>query len=184
MRFAVCTLMMLVAATLFAREDNCDSGKQMGDHSTLAFRALPSKPLFKRGEDVVLVLSIQNESDKPIFVSRLAGKDFVDIKLTGPGRKQEAPWVGDARIDGRTYSPGDFAVLESGKRLNANRIISVKNGQGFLINKPGRYFLTASYSLAPPDYFAPLAVRVTVPNGCFASRKATFCLESCATQAQ
>jgi len=43
--------------------------------------ALPKKALFKRGEDVILLLSLTNNSNEPIFVSRLNTGEFVDIEL-------------------------------------------------------------------------------------------------------
>src|SRR5258706_8996458 len=76
----------------------------------LAFQARPMKQLFKRGEDVVLILSIRNESTESIFVSRLTTDDFVDFKISGPDGR-EAPWQGRGRIDSKIYSPSDFAVL-------------------------------------------------------------------------
>jgi hypothetical protein len=144
----------------------------------LAFQAHPIKQLFTRGEDVVLTLSIRNESAESIFVSRLTNNEFVDFKISGPDGK-EAPWQGKRRIDSKTYSPSDFAVLRSGQKISAKRTISLKHGQGFVCSKRGQYSITAEYSLEPPEYFAPFAGETKIPTGSFRSVNATFCIELC-----
>jgi len=118
----------------------------------LVFEALPSRQLLTRGEDIVLVLYLRNLSEKPIFVSRLKGDEFVDFSIIGPDGK-EVPWHGKGRIDSKGYSPSDFAVLERYQEISAKRIISLKDGAGFVFDKPGQYSVTAEYSLEPPEYF-------------------------------
>jgi hypothetical protein len=152
-------------------------------HPALAFQARPTKHLFARGEDVVLSLLIRNESAGPVFVSRLIHDEFVDFKITGPDGK-EVSWRGKGRIDSKNYSPSDFAVLGSAEKISANRTISLKNGQGFVLSKPGQYSVTAEYSLEPPEYFAPLAGDAKTPPGSFRSVNATFCIESCGPNPQ
>jgi hypothetical protein len=134
--------------------------------------------LFKLGEDVVMVLSIQNNSPDPIFVSSLRTNDFVDIRVIGPNGK-EAPWRGTGKIDSRSYSAPDFTVLTTGKRVRASRTISFKDGSGFLFETPGPYSVTAEYSLGPPEYFAPLAGTAKIPRGSFSSAPSTLCIETC-----
>jgi hypothetical protein len=157
---------------------DCATGKQATESTAVIFRAVPTKRLFKPGEDIVLVLSIQNNSTDPVFVSRLAGDEFVDLKLTGPDGK-EVPWQGKRIIDSKSYSPSDFVVLKRGERVSARRTISAKDGHGFVIERSGRYSATAQYSLEPPEYFAPLAGKAKIPPGSLVSRLAIFCFTTC-----
>ncbi len=149
----------------------------------LTFRAAPAKHLFSRGEDVVLYLSIRNESTERIFVSRMTQDEFVDFETKGPDGR-EMLWQGRGRIDSKAYSRSDFAVLRSGEEITAMRTISQKNGQGFVFSKPGSYSVTAKYSLGPPEYFASFAGETKVPSGSFPSKQNTFCIESCSTQSR
>ena len=149
----------------------------------LTFQARPTKELFTRGEDVVLILSIRNGSSEPIFVSRLAKDEFVDFKISGPDGR-DAPWQGRRRIDSKLYSPSAFAVLASGQKIRAKRVISLKDGQGFVLSKRGPYSVTAVYSLEPPEYFAPLAGETKIPTGSFRSVNTAFCIEVCGPDSQ
>jgi hypothetical protein len=148
------------------------------ERQALTFRAVPARHLFKHGEDVVLILSIQNNSPDPVFVSSLRAKDFVDIRVIGPDGR-EAPWRGTGKIDSRSYSASDFTVLTSGKRVRAFRTISFKDGSGFLFERPGTYSVSARYSLGPPEYFAPLAGTARIPRGSFSSPPSALCVETC-----
>jgi hypothetical protein len=152
--------------------------KQSNQGGHLIFRAVPTKHVFAKGEDIAYMLTIRNVSVDPVFVSTLASGEFVDFKICGPGG-EEVRWKGRGRIDSKTYSPSDFAVLKSQEQETATRIISVKNDQGFIIDKPGRYTVTAEYSLSPPEYFAPLAGGAKIPSGTFRARVTDFCVESC-----
>ena len=144
----------------------------------LVFEALPSRQLSARGEAVVLVLYLRNLSEGPIFVSRLAGDEFVDFSVIGPDGK-EVLWWGKGRIDSKAYFPSDFAVLERYQEISAEKIISLKDGTGFVFDKPGQYSVTAEYSLEPPEYFEPFAGKTKIPTGSFRSAKAAFCIEAC-----
>lgn len=143
----------------------------------LCFWARPQTQLFAHGEPVILKLSIYNSSAEPMFVSRLRVDEFVDFKILGPDGK-EVPWRSNGRIVSREYSPSDFAVLESYHEISATRTISLKDGAGFVFDKPGQYSVTAEYSLAPPEYFAPFAGKTKIPTGSF-QYKAAFCIEAC-----
>jgi hypothetical protein len=144
----------------------------------MVFEALPSRQLLARGERVVLNLYLRNRSEGPIFVSRLTGDGFVDFSVIGPDGN-EVPWQGKCLIDSKVYSPSDFAVLERYQEISAKRIISLKDGAGFVFNKPGQYSVTAEYSLKPPKSFAPFAGETKIPAGSFRSTKAAFCVEAC-----
>jgi hypothetical protein len=144
----------------------------------MVFEALPSRQLLARGEAVVLVLYLRNRSEGQVFGSRLAGDEFVDFSVIGPDGK-EVPWRGKGRIESKGYSPADFAVLERYQEISAKRIISLKDGAGFVFEKPGQYSVTAEYSLEPPEYFAPFAGETKIPTGTFRSTKAAFCIEAC-----
>ena len=143
----------------------------------LCFWARPQTRLFAQGEPVILVLSIYNWSAVPIFVSNLKTGEFVDFKIIGPDGK-EAPWRGNGRVTSREYSPADFAVLEGYQEISSKRVISIKDGAGFIFDKPGQYSVTAEYSLGPPEYFAPFAGKTKIPTGSF-RYKAEFCIEAC-----
>jgi hypothetical protein len=144
----------------------------------LCFGASPETQLFAQGEAIVLVLSIYNRSAEPIFVSSLKSDEFVDFNVIGPDGK-EVQWRGTGRIDSRAYSQYDFAVLGKYHVLSAKRVISFKDGRGFIFDRPGQYTVTAEYSLGPPEYFAPFAGKTKVPIGSFTSGKAAFCIEAC-----
>lgn len=148
---------------------------------TLCFSARPEKQLFVQGEPVILVLSIYNWSAKPaepIFVSRLKDDEFVKLKVIGPDGK-EVPWQGKGRISSREYFPADFAVLATYQEISAKRVISLKDGAGFVFDKPGEYFVMAQYSLSPPEPFVSFAGETKIPTGTFRSTKAGFCIEAC-----
>jgi hypothetical protein len=144
----------------------------------LCFWASPQTQLFAQGEQVILVLTIYSRSAEPIFVSRLTGDEFVDLNVIGPDGK-EVPWRGKGRIVSREYSPADFAVLGTYKEISAKRIISLKDGAGFVFDKLGQYSVTAEYSLGPSEYFAPFAGKIKIPTGTYRSAKAAFCIEAC-----
>ncbi|HXX18982.1 MAG TPA: hypothetical protein VEJ46_06235 [Candidatus Acidoferrum sp.] len=124
------------------------------------------------------MLSIYNWSDKPIFVGRLNDDEFVDFEVIGPDGR-DVPWQGKARIGSTEYSPSDFAVLEGYHEISAKRVISLKDGAGFVFDKPGQYSLTAEYSLGPPESVARFAGETKIPAGIFRSTKAAFCIEVC-----
>ena len=157
---------------------DCPSKEEGAGSQALTFRAVPVKQLFKQGEDVVLALSLQNNLAGPVFVNRLKGNEFVDIGLVGPDGK-EVPWRSSGRIDSKSYSASDFAVLRAGGRVRASRTISFKDGSGFIFERRGHYSVSAEYSLAPPEYFAPLAGKAKIPTGSFSSSASTFCIETC-----
>ncbi len=124
------------------------------------------------------MLSIYNWSEDPIFVSRLKTDEFVDFKIIGPDGK-EVPWRGERRSNSDAHSPTDFAVLEKYHEISAKRTISLKDGAGFVFDKPGQYSVTAEYSLEPSERFAPFAGETKIPTGSFRSAKAAFCIEAC-----
>ena len=144
----------------------------------LYFYTVPSKQLFSLGESVVIVLQLYSRSEQPILVSRLQGNEFVSFKVIGPDGK-EVPWQGETRADTKGYSPSDFIVLGQYKQLSANRIISLKDGAGFVFDKPGQYSLTAEFSMEPPENFARFAGQAKVPTGSFHSTKFVLCIEAC-----
>jgi hypothetical protein len=157
--------------------------RELAKRPALEFQARPAKPAFARGEAVIFILSIRNESARPVFVSRLRNDEFVDFKVYGPNGK-ETEWRGNGRIDSKSYSSSDFVVLKAGETVRARRTLSLKDGLGFVIAKPGRYSVAAEYSLEPPEYFAPLAGNAAIPTGTFASHKATFCMATCGLNSQ
>lgn len=144
----------------------------------LCFSARPERQLFKLGDPVIVVLSIYTRSAKPIFVSRLTDDEFVKVSLIGPDGKELLP-QGNGRISSRAYAPSDFATLETYKEISAKRNISLNDGAGFVLDKPGQYFVTAEYSLGSPESFAPFAGETKIPTGSFRSTKVGFCIEAC-----
>ena len=144
----------------------------------LTFQVSPLKTTFSLGEDVVLRFSLHNNSKDAVFVSREMYDEFVDLTILGPGGN-EVSRKGKRKIDSKTYSPQDVAVLKGGESIRAKAVVSLKDGLGFIIDKPGRYRLKAEYSLGPPAYFAPFAGATSVPDGTFRSKTFTFCVETC-----
>jgi hypothetical protein len=144
----------------------------------LYFWAAPSKQLFSLGETVVIVLRLYSRNENPILVSRLQGDEFVSFKVFGP-EGNEVPWQGRPQAGSKGYSPSDFTVLEQYKQISGNKIISLKNGAGFVFDKPGQYSITAEFSMDPQDRFASFAGQAKTPTGSFHSTKVAFCIEAC-----
>jgi len=144
----------------------------------LFFNATPAKQLLTRGEGVVFTLEIYNGSEEPILVSRLKGNELVKFSVIGPDGK-EVPWQGEGRTDYKAYSASDFAVLQPYHLVTADRIISLKDGVGFVFDKTGQYSVTAEYSQGPARSFAPSGGEAKVPTGSFQSMKTAFCIEVC-----
>ena len=177
-RWFATTSLFLLSSLVLANGTRGQAPATPVTEPALFFWARPQTQLFAQGEPVILVLSIYTRSAEPIFVSRLTDNEFVDLNVIGPDGK-EVPWRGKGRIVSREYSPTDFAVLETYQEISAKRIISLKDGAGFVFDKPGQYSVTAEYSLGPPEYFAPFAGKTKIPTGTFRSTKAAFCIEAC-----
>ena len=143
----------------------------------LYFYTHPSKQLFSLGEPVVIVLQLYSRSEQTILVSRLWGDEFVSFKLIGPDGI-EVPWMGKARAGSKGYSTSDFTVLGQYKEIDANRTISLKDGEGFAFDKPGQYSLTAEFSMGPAENVAPFEGHAKTPTGSFHS-KLEFCIDAC-----
>jgi hypothetical protein len=148
----------------------------------LTFRVSPIKQTFSAREDIVLRFSLRNSSKESVFVSRKMYDEFVDLTMVGPDGK-ELNRTGKRKIDSKKYSPQDFAVLQAGGSISTKYVVSLKDGLGFIIDKPGRYRIKAEYSLGPPAYFAPFAGATKVPEGTFRS-SVTFCVDTCAVTAE
>ncbi|MGB9489704.1 MAG: hypothetical protein WCA92_04480 [Terriglobales bacterium] len=138
----------------------------------LSFTAKPAKIAFAVGEDIVFRFRIKNLSSTRMFVSRyMPVGDFVALKLLGPDGKQ-VTWQG--KIRSVEYNKDAFLMLEPGKEVSANHTISTTKGEGFVIDKPGRYTVQAEYSLGPPEYFGSLAPKESIPRGTFNSPESHF----------
>jgi hypothetical protein len=144
----------------------------------LYFWAAPSKQLFSLGEAVVIVLRLYSRNEHPILVSRLQGDEFVSFKVFGPDGN-EVPWQGKPQAGSKGYSPSDFTVLGQYKEISADRMISPKDGTGFVFGKPGQYSLTAEFSMGSPENFAPFTDQAKTPTGSLHSTKVAFCIEAC-----
>jgi len=142
------------------------------------FWAAPSKQLFSQGETVAIVLRLYSRNEQPILVSHLQGDEFVSFKVTGPDGS-EVPWQGEPQANSKKYFPSDFTVLGQFKEISANRIISLKDGRGFVFDKPGQYSLTAEFSMGPPEKFAPFAGQMKTLTGAIHSTKVSFCMDAC-----
>jgi len=149
----------------------------------LTFRVSPIKSTFSRHEEIVVRFSLRNDSPYPVFVSRKMYSEFVDLKVLGPTGK-EVSWRGSGRIDSKAYHREDFAVLKTGESVSQKAVLSLRQGLGFVIDKPGHYRINAEYALGPPAYFAPFAQDATVPEGAFHAKVATFCVETCGQSSQ
>jgi hypothetical protein len=111
-------------------------------------------------------------------VSRLQGDELVNFDVTGPDGK-EVPWRGSARINSKEAAPSSFVVLDKYQEISVKRTISLKDGAGFIFDKPGQYSVTGEYSLGPSERLAPFAAGTKIPTGTFRSAKAAFCIEAC-----
>jgi hypothetical protein len=149
----------------------------------LTFQIAPVKHTFSRHEEIVVRFTLQNNSPYPVFVSRKMYSEFVDLTVFAPNGK-EVEWRGTGRIDSKAYSLEDFAVLKTGESVSQKTAVSLKQGVGFVIDKPGRYRMKAEYSLGPPAYFAPFARDATVPEGPFRAQVVTLCVETCGPSPQ
>jgi hypothetical protein len=155
-----------------AGSDENGPSKPEARSQELSFTARPVKSLFRIGEDVVFRFQLKNLSSKQLFVSRyMPVGDFVALKLTSPDGK-EVSWQG--KIRSIAYSKDAFLVLKPGQGVSANHTISVTKGEGFAITQPGRYKVHAEYSLGPPEYFANLAPKGSIPQGLFRAAEAHF----------
>jgi len=143
----------------------------------LYFYTLPSKQLFWRGEAVVIKLQLYSRPEQPLLVSRMLGDEFVSFKVIGPDGN-EVPWQGETRASFKEPSASDFTALGQYKQISADRIISLKDGVGFVFDKPGQYTLTVEFSMGPPGKFAPFEVQAKIPMGSFHA-KVAFCIEAC-----
>ena len=144
----------------------------------LYFSTRPSRQLFSLGEPVVIGLVLYSRFEQPILVSRLQGNEFVSFKVNGPDGN-EVPWRCDVRANPKKYSASDFTVLRQYSLISAKRIISLKDGTGFVLDKPGQYSLTADFFMGPPENFAPFAGQAKPATGSFHSEKLAFCIEAC-----
>jgi hypothetical protein len=147
----------------------------------LYFWASPAKQLFSLGENVAIVLRLYSRNEHSILVSRLQRDEFVRFKVFGPDGN-EVPWLGKPQAAFSEYSPADFTVLGQFKEVSADRIISLKDGTGFVFDKPGQYSLTAEFSMDPKDRFASVAGQGKAPIGSFHSTKVAFCMEACISE--
>jgi hypothetical protein len=107
----------------------------------------------------------------------MLGDEFVSFKVIGPDGN-EVPWQVGTRDGFKEQSPSDFIVLGQYKQTSANRIISLKDGVGFVFDKPGQYSLTAEFSMGPPGKYAPFEVQAKTPMGSFHA-KVAICIEAC-----
>ena len=108
----------------------------------------------------------------------MLGDEFVSFKVIGPDGN-EVPRQGETRASFKEHSPSDFTALGQYKQISANRIISLKDGVGFVFDKPGQYSLTAEFSMGPPGKFAPFEVQAKTAMGTFHSTKLALCIEAC-----
>src|SRR5580698_1004681 len=131
----------------------------------LTFTARPTKPLFSLGEEIVFRFRLRNVSSKQLFVSRyMTVGDFVTLTVIGPDGKK-VHWQGKIRSVG--YSKDAFLFLEPNNEVSAVHTISLAKGEGFEIKRAGHYTVMADYSLGPPEYFANLAPKESIPEGPF-----------------
>lgn len=177
-RFVKTSLFLLFSSLVLIRGAPGQGPETLPTRRALVFDATPAKQLLARGEPVVLDLRIYNWSERPLFVSRLNDDEFLDFNVFGPDGK-ELPRQGKGRTDAKGYSPSDFAVLEKYTEIRIQRTISLRDGAGFVFDKPGQYTVTAEYTPGPPEQFAPFAGEAKIPTGSFHSTKAAFCIEVC-----
>lgn len=171
---------VLILSTLqvLASGARCQAQAASAATPELYFSIDHAKQLFLLGEPVVIGLQLYSRYAQPILINRLWGDEFVSFKLIGPDG-MEIPWNGAARAVSGRYSASDFTALGQYNEINANRTISLKDGTGFVFDKPGEYSLTAEFSMGPPEDFAAFAGQAKPPVGIFNSAKLSFCIEAC-----
>jgi len=163
---AVLSLVLTLPWGLFlSAQTKTTAEKTTGAGALLAFTARPIKQSFSLGAEIVFRLRLKNLSSKRIFVSRyMPIGDFVTLELTGPDGK-DVPWEGKIKSVG--YGKHAFLMLDPGQEVSAKHTISLVTGVGFAIDKAGRYTAHAEYALGPPEYFANLAPKESIPQGTF-----------------
>ena len=158
-------MLLVLPWGLFVSAQTKTTTEEARGASELAFTSRPMKQSFSLGEEVVFRFRLKNLSSKPVFVSRyMPIGDFVTLELTGPDGK-EVPWGGKIKSVG--YSKDAFLMLNPGQEVSAKHTISLVKSVGFVIDKPGRYTARAEYALGPPEYFAHLAPKESIPQGTF-----------------
>jgi hypothetical protein len=171
------SVFLFLLSLVFAQAARGQAPVESATTPELYFYAVPSKQLFWRGDTVVIKLQLYSRSEQPLLVSRVLDDEFVSFKVVGPDGN-EVPWQGETRASSKQHSPSDFTVLGQYKQISADRIISLKDGVGFVFDKPGQYSLTAEFSMGPPGKFAPFEVPAKTPMGSFHA-KVAFCIEAC-----
>jgi len=155
-----------------AGSDEDSSAEPTAGNPDLSFSIEPIKPVFRVGEGVVFRFRLKNVSSRRLFVSRyMPIGDFVTLQLMGPDGK-EVPWSG--KIRSVEYNKDAFLMLNPGQEVSTSHTISIHDREGFLINKPGRYTIHAEYDLGPPEYFANVAPKGSIPEGPFSAPTVHF----------
>jgi hypothetical protein len=170
--------LLFTLSVLTALSPQQDVAGQELSRATLRFEISPVKQIFSKGEDVILVFAICNNSEDPALVSRNAYDEFIDLGIKGP-EGEVVDRRGKRQIDSKSYHPDDFTVLKKGECTRSKASVSLKNGVGFEIKKPGRYSVVGEYSMGPEEYFAPIAGTAKVPTGSFRAKPAIFCVGVC-----
>jgi len=130
------------------------------------------------GEPVEIGLELYSRFEQPILVSRLQGNEFVKFKLVGPDGS-EIRWQERAGERTHAYKASDFTTLGQYQAVSASRTISLQDGTGFSLNKPGEYTLIAEFSMARGENLAPFESQAKAAKGSFRSSKLVFCIEAC-----
>jgi hypothetical protein len=170
--------LLFILSVLMVLSPQQEVGGQQSSGAPLRFEISPVKRIFSKGEDVVFVFAICNNSEDPAFVSQKPYDEFIDLEIKGP-EGEEINRRGKRQIDSKSYHPEDFTVLKKGECARSKANISLRNGRGFEIKKPGRYSVVGEYSMEPPEYFAPLAGTAKVPTGSFKAKPVIFCVAVC-----
>jgi hypothetical protein len=157
----ICRLLLLVEIVLLSPWSFAQ-GKALSPAAGLVFHIKPVTTVLDVGSDIALDFSLKNNSHNRILATREASlhdliyMDVVDER----GRRIE--WRG--KVSNRRYPSNFFIVLQPGESISFRSTISFSNGEGYALQKPGAYRISASFSLSPKEYFAPVAQGATIPE--------------------
>jgi hypothetical protein len=141
----------------------------------LVFSAEPEKDEYSPGEKVCFIFRVRNQGEMDVFLARpFLLNYYVHLRIIGPDGRR-VPWCG--KIDGRTFSVGEFGVVHPGGSLRAVVPVSCDENKdsGYVLDQPGKYVVFAQYHISlPAEVLKRLARNAAVWDGWLDSRPAKF----------
>lgn len=136
----------------------------------LVFVAKPTKQVFATGEAIEFIFSIENKGGaSAVVASHFSLTQNLSLEIRD-SRGTLTKWCG--HIASQFDSPDAFRDLPAGESRTSKIVVSCINknepGQawGYLVDKPGKYTVVASYFLPQPSsFFKKLFPRARVDRG-------------------